>query len=216
MSINVNKQVKGVTYNGVPLVLSGGTGVDLVPVEGFVPKTVDGEGYITSGTLYGSYVPRGVLSCELVDYYKNLVAVNLPESLTKVEMHAFYGCESLALTSLPDSITEIDDYAFKGCKSLALTSLPNSLTTIGDYAFDRCFNITITSIPASVTSIGARAFSICNLTSVTFEGTPTSIASYAFEDYDNLTTINVPWGWGDVSGAPWGATKATINYNYKG
>ena len=32
----------------------------------------------------------------------------------------------------------------------------------------------------------------------------------------NLTTINVPWAEGAVAGAPWGATNATINYNYTG
>ena len=36
----------------------------------------------------------------------------------------------------------------------------------------------------------------------------------AFIGCDNLTTINVPWSEGAVENAPWGATNATINYNY--
>jgi hypothetical protein len=51
---------------------------------------------------------------------------------------------------------------------------------------------------------------------LTFKGTPTSIDSTAFKNCTNLTTINVPWAQGAVSGSPWGATGATINYNYTG
>lgn len=57
----------------------------------------------------------------------------------------------------------------------------------------------------------------CNsLASVTFNSTPSSISSTAFNGCPNLTTINVPWAAGAVSGAPWGATNATINYNHTG
>jgi hypothetical protein len=54
------------------------------------------------------------------------------------------------------------------------------------------------------------------LVSLTFEGTPESIANAAFVACDNLTTINVPWAEGAVANAPWGATNATITYGYTG
>ena len=43
-----------------------------------------------------------------------------------------------------------------------------------------------------------------------------TIASTTFTSCANLTTINVPWAEaeGEVANAPWGATNATINYNY--
>ena len=90
--------------------------------------------------------------------------------------------------------TIIRKYAFNGCRSLALTSLPSGLTSIGNYAFRNCRS----------------------LASLTFEGTPTSISRTAFSGCTNLTTINVPWAEGAVANAPWGATNATINYNYTG
>ena len=90
--------------------------------------------------------------------------------------------------------TKIRDSAFYGCGNLALTSLPKGITSIGYYAFAHC----------------------TGLTSLTFLGTPTSIASSAFQNCTNLTTINVPWAEGAVANAPWGATNATINYNYTG
>ena len=113
--------------------------------------------------------------------------------------------------------TSIRNSAFSGCSKLALTSLPSSLTSIGDDAFYNCTKLALTSLPSGITSIGSGAFDKCSsLTSITFEGTPTTINSSAFSNCTNLTTINVPWAEGAVANAPWGATNATINYNYTG
>ena len=119
--------------------------------------------------------------------------------------------------TLPGDLTNIGLYVFYNCFELALTSLPAGITSIGTYAFGNCYKLALTSLPAGITSIGKNAFFTCTgLTSITFEGTPSSIASNAFSNCTNLTTINVPWAEGAVANAPWGATKATINYNYTG
>lgn len=55
-----------------------------------------------------------------------------------------------------------------------------------------------------------------SLTSVTIPDSVKSIDSNTFQNCTNLLTINVPWAEGEVAGAPWGATNATINYNYTG
>ena len=119
--------------------------------------------------------------------------------------------------TLPSDLTQIGSYAFNSCTNLALTSLPAGLTSIGEGAFNGCTNLALTSLPAGLTSIGSYAFDSCTgLTSITFQGKPASISSSAFPRCFNLTTINVPWAEGAVTGAPWGATNATINYNYTG
>ena len=43
-----------------------------------------------------------------------------------------------------------------------------------------------------------------------------NIERNAFTRCRNLITINVPWLEEKVDGVPWGATNATINYNYTG
>ena len=119
--------------------------------------------------------------------------------------------------TLPSDLTKIGNYAFDSCTNLALTSLPDGVNSIGNYAFERCTNLALTSLPYGVTSISGSAFQRCSgLTTITFEGTPSSISSRAFYDCIHLTTINVPWSEGAVANAPWGATNATINYNYTG
>ena len=83
------------------------------------------------------------------------------------------------------------------------------------YAFRDCSSLTLTSLPSGITSIGSLAFYNCSsLTTLTFQGTPTSISANSFQNCTNLTIINVPWSSGAVANAPWGATNATINYNY--
>ena len=112
-------------------------------------------------------------------------------------------------------VTKIRSYAFSGCTNLALRSLSEGLTSIGEYAFQDCTSLALTSLPESLTSIESAAFYSCtSLTSIAFKGTPTTIDSTAFSGCTNLTEIKVPWSEGAVSGAPWGATNATITYNY--
>ena len=148
---------------------------------------------------------------------KNLALASLPSGLTSIGDEAFFQCINLALTSLPSGLTSIGNGAFSGCIKLAFTSLPSGITSIGMRAFSGCFKLAFTSLPSGITSIGMNAFQGCTgLTSITFTGTPTSIGSNAFSGCTNLTTINVPWAEGEVANAPWGATNATINYNYTG
>ena len=138
----------------------------------------------------------------------------LPSDITKIGNCAFYNYTNLALTSLPSGITSIGDYAFYYCENLALTSLPEGITSIGDYTFCGCKNLSLTSLPSSVNIIENHAFRYCtSLTTLTFKGTPTGISDSAFYRCDKLTNIYVPWAEGAVSGAPWGATNATIHYN---
>lgn len=121
--------------------------------------------------------------------------------ITGISMGGSDGWEAVLISIIDRSASDI--------------ALPAGLTSIGAYAFNNCKNLALTSLPAGLTSINSYAFRECaGLTSITFEGTPTSISSTAFYNCTNLATINVPWAEGAVSGAPWGATNATINYNY--
>lgn len=125
-------------------------------------------------------------------------------------------CEQLRTVILPSDITTIDEFAFSNCSNLTLTNLPSNLVSIGKAAFLNCFNLGPSiKIPSSVINIGEQAFYKCTgLTEVIFEGTPKSISNDVFTYSTNIATINVPWAEGAVANAPWGATNATINYNY--
>lgn len=135
---------------------------------------------------------------------------------TKIRDFAFYFDGILQNIEMPN-VVKIGMQSFQDCRNLVLTSLPNGLTNIGTQAFANCTKLALTSFPNSITGIAKGAFYSCKgLSAITFKGTPTSIGNTAFSSCANLKTINVPWAEGAVASAPWGATKATINYNYTG
>lgn len=110
----------------------------------------------------------------------------------------------------------IPAYAFYH-SNIGSFDFPIGITGIHEYAFAQCQWLTSIAIPGSVSRVESYAFQLCTgLHTVTFEGTPQSISASMFDVCRQAFTINVPWAEGDVSGAPWGATNATINYNYTG
>lgn len=164
-------------------------------------------------------LPSGLTSVGSYAFYEcsNLALTSLPSGIKSINDNAFFNCRNLALTSLPSDLTSIGSYAFRKCAKLALTSLPSGITSIGNGAFYNCTGLALASLPSGITRIESHAFAYCTgLTALTFEGAPTSIASTVFANCTNLTAINVPWAEGAVANAPWGATNATINYNYTG
>ena len=147
------------------------------------------------------------------DGYSGMTA--LPDGLTEIKGSCFYN-SNIAITAIPDTVTRINSYAFGNCDRMRLSALPSSLTHLEDDAFTGCDNIYVSEIPAGVTYFGNHFPTKAG--TVTFKGTPTTIATDAFFSVGTFAvkTINVPWAEGAVAGAPWGATGATINYNHKG
>ena len=143
-----------------------------------------------------------------------LELASLPSGLMSIGELAFYGCSKLALTALPDTVATVNQQAFRDCTLLAISSLPSSLTWVASTCFAGCRGIQSMVIHAGINGVSSSAFSGCTgMTSVRFLGTPTSVDASAFSGCTNLTDIYVPWSEGDVAGAPWGATNATIHYD---
>ena len=146
----------------------------------------------------------------------SLTHTSLPPNLTHISNNVFANAR-VPINYLPESVKHIGGNAFYRVSGMNLKKLPQSLTTIVDYAFYNTgyANVSFSEIPASVQTIGTQAFRGACLGivgSLTFKGTPTSIAASAFEMGTNVTDVYVPWAEGAVAGAPWGMTNATIHY----
>lgn len=147
----------------------------------------------------------------------NLKSVKMGNRVTEIIENGFNGSSALENIRLSENLITIGVGAFTGCTALTSISLPTNLKTISDDAFKKT-SVESVTIPASVKTIGAKAFAQWwKAKEVIFKGTPDSIGANAFlEAGANVTDgvqIYVPWAEGAVSGAPWGATKATIHYN---
>lgn len=184
------------------------------------------EGYEEGSALYEALVmdnlehaviPEGAERTARGVFYERYKTktITLPDSFKTVYDYFCYNAIGLETINLVDSIEIIKSYAFFNCSILNISKLPSNLTEIGNRAFYKCAFVRFDKIHEKVTTIKDEAFYNCtNITTLTFEGTPASIAKNAFSGCVNLTTINVPWSEGEVANAPWGATNATIVYNY--
>jgi hypothetical protein len=117
----------------------------------------------------------------------------IPDSVTSILSHAFYGCMSLTSIEIPDSVTSIGDGAFRECITLTSIEIPDSVTSIGDSAFEDCTSLESVEIPDSVTSVGEWAFGLCeNLTSIEIPDSVTIIDEGEFFGCTNLTSVEIP------------------------
>lgn len=84
----------------------------------------------------------------------------IPEGVTTIAAHAFYGCRKLTDIQIPETVTTIGGEAFRDCWALKNMSLPQSLTEIGENVFDSNFTNESIIIPNNVTDIGDAGFGI--------------------------------------------------------
>ena len=138
-----------------------------------IPSEIDGKKVTSIGDLYSN---------------KDIISVEIPNSVTSIGGLAFYDCTNLTEVKIPNSVTSIGARAFENCTSLTNIEIPDSVTSIGGSAFYGCTNLTEVKIPNSVTSIGNLAFKNCtSLTEVKIPNSVTYIGSEAFKDCNNLT-----------------------------
>ncbi len=90
---------------------------------------------------------------------KNLVAVELPPSVTLIGASAFSYCPNLRTVVLPNVI-EIENSAFSECKSLQSITLP-ATKKIGGRAFEECTSLALAFLPVA-TEIGRGTFQNCS------------------------------------------------------
>ena len=115
--------------------------------------------------------------------------VIFPWGVNRTAIQSCRNCINLNTVIIPDTVEEISDHSFYGCDNIKTIKLSDSLKTIGRGAFADS-GLEYIKIPEGVTSIDSTAFQNC----------------------PNLTVIDVEFSEGNVTGAPWGATNATINY----
>ena len=124
--------------------------------------------------------------------FPKIKSITIPDSVTSIGSHAFYGCTGLTSVTIPDSVTSIGGFAF-AYTDLTSMVLGNGITIIEDSTFSNCTNLTSITIPDSVTNIEVMAFYSCtNLTLDSLPNSLTYIGDYAFSDCTNLTFTNIP------------------------
>lgn len=145
---------------------------------------------------YKSYViPNSVTAIEAHAFYgcNKLQSITVPTSITDIGISAFRSCTSLTSAAIPAGVITIENEAFYGCTSLKSVSILNGVTHIENNVFQGCTSLKSVSIPGSVISIGDNAFADCAaLSSVSISDGIASIGSCAFSNCRKLSSITFP------------------------
>ena len=128
-------------------------------------------------------------------YCENLQEIMFPRNLKQISFWSFYGCKSLKSVSIPQNIYQIEGGAFESCTSLESVTIGENVRLIGNNAFQDCTSLLQIKLPDSVTRIGEESFYGCSsLESVTFGNSLTDIGAYAFCGCTSLRAAELPDG----------------------
>ena len=126
------------------------------------------------------------------------------------------GTDALSLADMPGAIGAIPDMKELLISVIERTvteiDIPEGTTKLVYSCLSGCTNLTVVGIPSTVTSIGIHSFRNCSsLQSIDIPSSVTSIDTQAFNG-SGITQITVHKVQDSISGAPWGATNATITW----
>ena len=170
-----------------------------------------------------------------------LTEITIPNSITSIGSYCFSGCKQLSSVTFeePCQITEIPGNCFY-LTNLKSFKFPSSVKTFGLFALSYCPELTSIIVSNTIQSLpDAQCFEGCpklseiifeepcqikklpyycfynlpSLTEITIPSSVTSMNTYCFADCPNLTTITINKPTDSISGAPWGATNATVIWN---
>ena len=124
----------------------------------------------------------------------NLQNIVIPNSVERIEVSAFSGCEKLCGVSLPDKLKYIGQGAFTSTNIDSIV-LPDKLTSIEMSTFSYCRNLKNVKMNDGLEYIGPMAFVACEkLATVTIPSTVTRIGFSAFSGCSSLTSMRIPAG----------------------
>lgn len=141
----------------------------------------------------------------------NLLTVDLPNA-EAIGSSAFYKCSSLQTVNMPKA-TSLGSSVFYQCPAIRNLDLPK-VTAVASSAFYQSTALKSVLLP-EISTVGANAFSGCSGLKYVYLGpNASSIPGTAFSSTTQSDlVIDCGFSAGAVSGAPWGATHATINYD---
>lgn len=183
-----------------------------------LPETltlIESESFYNCEALTSINIPNAVINIGSSAFWgcKSLKSINIPDGVTYLSMSLFTLCTSLETVNLPKNVTGVNAGIFYKCSSLKTVSLPKGIKKISTNMFGYCSSLNAIDILDTVTSIDTNAFNDCiSLISITIPSSVTKISTGVFDGCSNLSTINIHKPQDSISGAPWKALNATVNW----
>jgi len=124
----------------------------------------------------------------------------IPKTVTVIAEYAFYDCKNLTAIDIPDTVVRIERGAFSG-SAIKSVHIGNNVISVEDHAFEDCENIADITISNHTTHIGELAFFGCgsgqdvdmfSVTCLCF--TPPTLGKDAFGISKEKFSLRVPKG----------------------
>lgn len=137
------------------------------------------------------YIPEGI---EVIEEsaleYSNIVTLNLPKSVRKIEKNAFCRMYELVTLNINEGVTEIPLWMAAHNHKLQMVRLPESVLSIGMDAFAFCWAMQRINLPRHLKRIERGVFWHCkSLETITLPESLEHIGEYAFYHCNNLKTV---------------------------
>ncbi|MCD8040291.1 MAG: leucine-rich repeat domain-containing protein [Clostridia bacterium] len=164
-------------------------------------------------------ISEGIESIDAYAFYgcSALTKITIPNSVTSIGEYAFYGCTNVASITFGTGVVSIGRNAFTDCTTITEITIPDNVVYIGIQAFFGCTSLKDITISTNIKLIGSNAFTDTAFYSdesnyedgVLYLGTyllrakttisgsytvkagTTVIASRAFEDCTELTSVTI-------------------------
>ena len=154
-----------------------------------------------------------------------LLGFDLPPKVATIGSYAFSSCSRFARITMPDTLSSIENYFLSGT-TVKNVRLPMAMATWIANLFGGCSTVEaieapgVATVASSALTSGSGSTQNTALKTLTLgsPGNPVmSIASNAFSPAKNATDLTITvytinGEASDVSGAPWGATNASVQY----
>jgi hypothetical protein len=124
---------------------------------------------------------------------EEVVSVQLPESIKRIESYVFLNCINLSNVVFPSNLEYIGRQAFDNCRSLVNVYLPDSVHTLGAHCFDSCVNLRKVFLSNQIERIGIATFCDCvNLEAINLPNKLKEISMASFKNCHQLKQIFIP------------------------
>ena len=156
-----------------------------------------GEGVFGYNAFEKIDIPTSVTVIDVAAFqsYINLKKMELSDQIQEIGGLVFGENSNLETVILPTNLKKISSSIFQKCSSLKNCEIPDSVKSIEDWAFSECTVLPEIEIPKQVESIGTSAFYKCNaFKSLEIPDSVKTIGDYAFAREENLETISLSNG----------------------
>ena len=134
------------------------------------------------------------IGCHAFNECRNLLMIELPKDLKRLEKGLFDHCLKLKDVSIPNGVGSIGMFAFYSCISLRTLRLPPSVSVLEDHAFYGCMNLMELCIEGSIETFPSGVFGYCAFTELPVCDGLRTIGDGAFEMCSKLKDVHIPEG----------------------